>query len=84
MSEIKILSSWHNESYDVRILHVGSTDPKRTLRNDLFWYSGAQIPAQWHVGDVVTEEEFIKHKVYKMRTFNSWDDIPNDCAMDIV
>lgn len=82
MSSIKILSSWHNDYYDARILHVASTDPERVLRNDLFWYSTSNMPL-WHVGDEVPEDEFIKYKVYKMSTFTSWEDIPDDVTRDM-
>jgi hypothetical protein len=81
---IQVATIWNNDSGDASIILLKSTDPKRQLQTDLFWYSQDAIPS-WRVGDMLTDDQVLTSKYYKYRKFTSIEqDIPDDCYMSLV
>lgn len=75
---LKVVGKWISDSDDVTIIRLAPLDESRSLKNDLFWYSDPNRP-NWQVGDELSDEHVLAIRCYKMRTFYSMDDIPNDC-----
>lgn len=50
------------------------------IKDQLLFYSESQDPT-WGSSQKITRSQLEATKCYKQHTFNSWDDIPNDCAM---
>lgn len=50
------------------------------IKDQLLFYTKAQDP-HWNRRDEIPRNDIMKTKCYRQRTFHTWDDIPNNCAM---
>lgn len=83
MKTIRVSRIWFNDSGDVLITLLVPIDETRELRNDLFWYSGENMP-DWKTDQQLSDEEVLKTRCYKQIKFHSIDqDIPNDCYLSL-
>lgn len=83
MKTVEVKAVWFNDSGDASIVLLVPLDKKRKLRNDLFWYSGSNMPS-WKSGQQLSDKEVMETKCYKQRKFDSVEqDIPNDCYMSM-
>lgn len=81
MKTIRVKNIWLNDSGDVSIILLAPIDTTRTLRNDLFWYSGDECP-DWQRGQELSDKEVLATHCYKQIKMQSVeDDIPDDCYM---
>lgn len=83
MKTLLVVNHWYNDTNTAEIVLLRPLNENRKLRNDLFWYDGNHMP-HWPAGTQLRDEDMLKTKCYKQRTFQSIEhDIPDDCYMSL-